>query len=96
LKRQSERLRIEHSKSSKRLMARTIIRETKREGQKMHNMQDPKQGRELIPLMVGNYFTHNPSKVTCMQIVGSNSNGRSKTSVTKKRGSENTQLNDCL
>jgi hypothetical protein len=41
-----------------------------------------KKGRELIPLMVGSYLTHNPSNVVDMQIMGSNSNGRSKISIT--------------
>jgi hypothetical protein len=43
-------------------MARTITWETKREGQKMHNPQKPKKGRELLPFMVGSYLTHGPSK----------------------------------
>jgi len=62
-------------------MAKTIIGEIKKEGQKMQNPQKPEKGRELIPLMVGSYFTHDPSNVTCMQIVRSNSNGRSKTNI---------------
>jgi hypothetical protein len=64
-------------------MVRTIARETKREGQKMNNLHElKKKGKELIPLVVGSYFTHNPSNVTCMQIMRSNSNGRFRTSIT--------------
>jgi hypothetical protein len=33
--------------------------------------------------MVGNYLTHDPSIVTCMQIMRSNSNGGSITSITR-------------
>jgi hypothetical protein len=48
-------------KSNKKSMARTITGQTKREGQKMNNPRRPKKGRKLVPLMVGRYFTHNPS-----------------------------------
>jgi hypothetical protein len=41
-----------------------------------------KKRRELVPLMVGSYLTHNPPNVTCMQIMKSNNNERSKTSIT--------------
>jgi hypothetical protein len=35
--------------------------------------KETKEGRELDPLVViGNYLTHSPSNVTCMQIVRSN------------------------
>jgi hypothetical protein len=33
-------------------------------------------------MIIGNYFTHNPSNVTYMQIVRSNSNRRLRTSIT--------------
>ncbi len=33
--------------------------------------------------MVGNYLTHSPYNVVCMQIMRSNSNGRSRTNITK-------------
>jgi hypothetical protein len=71
-----------HKKSNKRLVARTITRKTKREGQNTNNLQEPKKGRELVPLMVGSYFIHNSSNVACMQIVRSNRNGKSRTSIT--------------
>ncbi len=68
----------------------TITGETKREGQKKvkrrttcGNRKKGKKGRELVPLMVGNYLTHDPSIVTCMQIMRSNSNGGSITSITR-------------
>jgi hypothetical protein len=69
-------------KSNKILMAGTFIGEIKTEGQRTHNPHEPKKGRELILLVVGSYFTHNPSNVTYMQIVISNSNGRSRTNIT--------------
>jgi len=31
-----------------------------------------KQKRKLIPFVVGSYLTHDPSSVTCIQIVKSN------------------------
>jgi hypothetical protein len=40
-----------------------------------------KEGKDLIPLTVGNYFTHNPFNVAFMQIVKSNNNKKSKTSI---------------
>jgi hypothetical protein len=53
-----------------------------KKGQKMHNLQESKKGRELVLFIVGNYFTHNPSNVAYMQIVRSNSNGKSRTNIT--------------
>jgi hypothetical protein len=50
-------------------MARAITRETKREGQKTHNLQEQKKGKKLVPFVVGSYFTHDPSSVVNMQIV---------------------------
>jgi hypothetical protein len=63
-------------------MAGTIIGETKREGQKMHNLKEPKKGGDLIPLAVGSYLTHHPFNVTCMQIVRFNNNGRLRRNIT--------------
>jgi hypothetical protein len=63
-------------------MAGTITGETKREGQKTNNLQEPKKGNELVFLVVGSYLTHSPFNVTCMQIVRSNNNGRFKTNIT--------------
>jgi hypothetical protein len=40
-------------KMNKRSMVGTITREAKREGQKTNNLQEPKKGRELVPLVVG-------------------------------------------
>jgi hypothetical protein len=73
-------------KSNKRLMVGTIIRETKRgrpkKGLKTYNPQEPKKGKELVPLMVGSYLTNGPYNVACMIIVKCNNNGRSITSIT--------------
>jgi hypothetical protein len=66
-------------------MAKTITRETKREGQKMNNLQEPKKKRELVPFTIGSYFTHGFFNVTCTQIVRSNNNGRSKMRITRQR-----------
>jgi hypothetical protein len=70
-------------------MARTIIGETKMEGQKKAKTQialgtKEKRGIELVPPMVGNYLTHGPSNVTYMQIVKFNNNGRSRTHITRQ------------
>jgi hypothetical protein len=54
----------------------------KREGQKDMKPEGTKERRKLIPFMVGNYLTHSPSNVICMQIVRFNSYRRFKTSVT--------------
>jgi hypothetical protein len=43
-----------------------------------------KQRKELIHFVVGSYFTHGPYNVTCMQIVKFNSNGRSRTCITRQ------------
>jgi hypothetical protein len=74
-------------KSNKRLMSKTIIGETKREGQRKAKKhiacKKPKKKMEkLIPFVVGSYFTHGPSNVACMQIMRSNSSGRLRTSIT--------------
>jgi hypothetical protein len=69
-------------------MAETIIGETKRKGFKLQKTQpvktQNKRGRELVPLAVGSYFTHNPSNVACMQIMRSNNSGRPRTSITRQ------------
>jgi len=44
----------------------------------MHILQEQKEGRELMLLVVGNYLTHGPPNVACTQIMGFNSNGRSR------------------
>jgi hypothetical protein len=73
-------------KINKRTMVRTIPGETKRgrpkKGQKMHSPKGPKKGTELVSLMLKSYLTHGPSYVTNMQIMKSNSSGRSRTSIT--------------
>ncbi len=43
-----------------------------------------KKGRGLVLLMVGSYLTHDPYNVAFTQIVRSNSNGRSKTCITRQ------------
>jgi hypothetical protein len=63
---------LHKQKSNKRTMAKTITRETKREGQKKAKRciahMNQKNG-EIVPFVVGNYLTHIPSNVTYMQIV---------------------------
>jgi hypothetical protein len=53
----------EAQKSNKRLTTKTIIGETKREGQRKAKRcttyMNQKKRRELVPLMVGSYLTHN-------------------------------------
>jgi len=44
-----------------------------------------KEGKELVPLVVGSYFTHNPFNVAYMQIMRSNSNRRSRTNISCQR-----------
>jgi hypothetical protein len=41
-----------------------------------------KEKRELVPLVGESYLTHSSSNVTCMQIMRSNNNRRSETSIT--------------
>jgi hypothetical protein len=66
-------------------MVRTIKEETKKEGQRkakrLTTRRNQEKGKELVPLVVGSYLTHNPSIVTYMQIVRFNSNGRSRTKI---------------
>jgi hypothetical protein len=65
-------------------MVRTITQKTKRKAKerpKDVQLAKPKEGRELVPLVVGNYFTHNPFNVTSMQIVKFDSSRRSRTSI---------------
>jgi hypothetical protein len=50
----------------------------------MHNLQEPKKRKELVPLMVESYLTHDPSNVGTMQIMKFNSNGRSRTNITRQ------------
>jgi hypothetical protein len=53
-------------------MAGTITWKTKKKAKKRSEDTQPArtiEGRELVPLVVGNYFTHCPFNVTCMQIV---------------------------
>jgi hypothetical protein len=44
-----------------------------------------KEGRELVPLMEGSYFNHNPSNATYMQIVRFNNNRRFRISISYQR-----------
>jgi len=62
-------------------MVETITGEGQRKAKRLTNCGNQKKGKKLIPLMVGSYFTHGPFNVASMQIVKSNSNGRSKTSI---------------
>jgi hypothetical protein len=69
-------------------MAGAITEETKKEGQrnaKRHTThKNKKKRKELILLVVGNYFTHNPSIVANMQIMKFNSNGSFRTNITRQ------------
>jgi hypothetical protein len=55
-------------------------REDRREGQRKakRHTAHRNQRREQVPLVVGGYLTHSPSNVTCMQLVKSNNNRRSR------------------
>jgi hypothetical protein len=64
--------RIKQDKKSNKNWAKTITRKTKRKAQKRSTDAQPtrmKEGRELVPLIVESYFTHNFSNVTYMQIM---------------------------
>jgi hypothetical protein len=50
-------------KSNKRLMAGTITRETKKGRPKDTARRNQKKWRELVPLILGSYLTHGPSKL---------------------------------
>jgi hypothetical protein len=50
-------------------MARTITQKTKRKAKERPTYAQPKgtkEGKELIPLVVGSYLTHNLINVACM------------------------------
>jgi hypothetical protein len=74
-----------NKKPIKKINGQNHPRENKKgrpkKGQKMHNLKGPKKARKLISFMVGNYFTHNSSNVTNMQIMRSNSNGKSRINI---------------
>jgi hypothetical protein len=55
------------------LIVETITWKTKRKAKK-HIAHMNQRGRELVPLVMGNYRIHNPSNVIFMQIMRSNSN----------------------
>jgi hypothetical protein len=70
--------------SQKKPMVKTITRKKKGKAKERPKNVQPvgtKEGRKLILLVVGSYFTHNPFNVTCMQIMKSNSNRRSRTNI---------------
>jgi len=52
-----------------------------KKGQEEAKLRGIEERKELVLLMVGNYFTHSPSKVTSMQIMSSNSNRMFRTSI---------------
>jgi len=65
-------------------MVGTIMQQTKGKAKKRPKDVHPigiKERRKLIPLMVGNYFTHNPLDVVCMQIMRSKNNKRLRTNI---------------
>jgi hypothetical protein len=71
-------------KIQQKLMVGTITRKTKGKAKKRPKVVQPtstKERKELVPLMVGSYLTHNPSNLACMQIVRSNNDRRFKTSI---------------
>jgi hypothetical protein len=67
-------------------MVGNIASETKSEGQRKAKRQTTRMNqtkrKELVPLVVGSFLTHGPSNVAHMQIMRSNNNGRSRTSIT--------------
>jgi hypothetical protein len=71
-------------KSNKRSMARTIRVQAKEGPKHPQPVGIKKKGRELVPLVVGSYFSHGPSNVVQMQIVKSNNNGSFRTSITRQ------------
>jgi hypothetical protein len=50
----------------------------------MHNLQEKIQKRELVLLVVGSYFTHGLSYLTCLQIVEFNNNEKFKKSIVRQ------------
>jgi hypothetical protein len=67
-------------------MVGTITQKTKgkaKERSKDVQLARIKEGRELVPSMVGSYFIHSPFNVACMQIMKSNSNRSFKTSISR-------------
>jgi hypothetical protein len=86
-------------------MAITITWKTKGKAKKYTTHTRTKEGRKLIPFVVGNYLTHNPFHVACMQIVRFNSNRRSRTTsftntiflfIIEVKALKNTILKHCL
>jgi hypothetical protein len=71
-KKKSYNVFFTHKNPKKKMMVRTIAKDTKREGQrkakKCTSYRNQKR-KKLIPLMVGTYLTHNPFNVTCTQIM---------------------------
>jgi len=61
---------IKSQKSNKRSLAITIVGRQKGKAKEKPKDTQPvrtkKKGRELVPLMVGNYLTHGSSNITCM------------------------------
>ncbi len=70
-------------------MAKTITGETKKEIQRKAKRRiahrNQKKRKKVIPFVVRRYFTHGSSNVAYMQIMKSNSNGRSKTNIACQR-----------
>jgi len=69
------------------LIVETITDKTKGKAKESPKDAQPtrtKEGRKLIPFVVGGYFTHSPSNVACMQIVKFNSNKRFRTSTSRQ------------
>jgi hypothetical protein len=59
--------------------------EDKMEGQrKPKTPTRTKEGRELVLLVVGNYFTHSSFNVACMQIMRPNSIKKSRTNISRQ------------
>jgi hypothetical protein len=69
-------------------MAETITRKTKGKAKEKPKDTQPartKEGRELVPFVVGSYFTHNLFNIVYMQIMKSNNNRRSRTNISCQR-----------
>jgi hypothetical protein len=59
--------------------------EDKTKGQrKVKTLARTKEGKELVLLVVGSYFTHSPSYVACMQIMRPNSIRKSRTNISRQ------------
>jgi len=78
---------IRGQKIQQKSMIGTITWKKKGKAKKRPKIVQPrstKERKELVPLMVGSYLTHNHSNLACMQIVRSNNDRRSRTSISRQ------------